>query len=128
MAITPLWTTVRTFVNVAAEGHAADPLDAAFIAPREPHDTDLLIDFSHCTFANAPNSGTFWLWSWHNDGAISIKSKFAEIIVAGSESGYMMPVVVRNGPSLITITLDAFNGGAVPTVSGTVSMRRLFKP
>lgn len=128
MAISPVWKTIRTFVAVAAEGHAAAPFDAAFQTPPERHDVDLLIDFAGCTFANAPTSGTFWIWAWHNDGATSIKEKLAEVIVAGSESGFMMPVIVRNGPALIAVTLDAFNGGAVPTVSGTVSMRRLFKP
>lgn len=127
MAITPFWNLIRTFVGVAAEGHAAAPADGAFVQAPEDHAVDLLVSFTGGTFANAPNSGTFWIWTWLDDGTLSIKEKFAEVIVAGAESGFMMPVIIRPGPAKIAITIDSFNGGAVPTFSGSIYMRRIHK-
>lgn len=127
MAITPFWSLIRTFVGVAAEGHAAVPADGAFVQTPEDHSVDLLVSFTGGTFANAPTSATFWIWTWTNDGTLSIKEKFAEAIILGSESGFIMPVVIRPGPAKIAITLDSFVGGAVPTFSGSVYMRRLWE-
>jgi hypothetical protein len=125
MAIRPLWVLIRTFVAQAAEGHAADPPAGGFVVPPEHHGVDLYVSFEDCVFAGAPNSGTFWIWALHADGALTVLEKLAEVIVAGAESGFMMPVIVRNGPALIYVTIDSFNGGQAPTVTGVVKMRRV---
>jgi hypothetical protein len=125
MAINPAWTAIRTLVAVAAEGHAADPIDGLFVQTPYPYDDDLLVSFGGCSFANAPNSGVVWIWSLHNDGTTSVKECLAQIVLAGADTGHFTPVIIRPGPALVYATIDSFNGGAVPTMSGTIRMRRI---
>jgi hypothetical protein len=125
--ISPEWTIIRTFVAQVAEGHAAAPADNLFVLPAEPHERDLLVSFEGVAFTGTPNSGTFWLWSLHTDQTTSVKEKLAEIIVAGTESPWMMPVTIRSGPARLYITIDAYNGGVggPSSVDGTIKCRRV---
>lgn len=127
MPIKPEWTQIRAFVAQPIEGHAADPADGVFVLPPEPINEDLHISFSGVSITDAlgnPGSGVFWIWAHHNDGVTNVKEKLAELSVAAADSGHIMPLILRPGPSKIYVTIDSTVAGGF-TVSGTVRMRRV---